>query len=358
MSFPVAWILILVLFYFIAVPFSPSARNALVSSCSIIAILLMMVTALDHLGVIKVVKAMFCGMGFFVFGSWIAFLLFPEVGILKEPIANGEFAHRMSGLAHANTLGQYSGLTFVLAVILGFSCKKRNIFIFAVGALALGALFGSFSRTSLMACGLSLLIGYRHIYIRKKLIPMYLLIGVIGLLGLLVLSTQMDLGEKLASKLQLLSKSDDTEELTTATGRLDIWAHAIRLIGERPVTGYGAATQASYFQEYSLYTHNLFLNITFSAGIFAGIAAILMILGRLRDMLYHRNPLSDSIVVFIVINGLFENVIFSTLSGLPTMLLVLALAWPLLADDPTVRLLRRSELKPNKPSRCIRLEGS
>ena len=358
MSFPVAWILILVLFYFIAVPFSPSARNALVSSCSIIAILFMMVTALDHLGVIKVVQAMFCGMGFFVFGSWIAYFVFPEIGVLKEAITNGEFAYRMSGLAHANTLGQYSGLTFVLAVILGFSYKKRNIFIFAVGILALGALFSSFSRTSLMACGLSLLVGYRHIYLKKKLIPTYLFIGVAGLLCLLVLSTQMDLGEKIASKLQLLSKSDDTEELTTATGRLDIWAHAIRLIQERPATGYGAATQASYFQEFSLYTHNLLLNITFSAGIFAGITGLLMLLGRLRAMIYYGHPLADTIIAFIVINGLFENVIFSTLAGLPTMLLVLALAWPLLADDPSVAFLSRSEIKPSEPSRYIRLEGS
>ncbi len=357
-SFPVAWVLILASFYLIAVPFSPSPRNALVSSCTIIAVLLMMVTALDHLGVMKVVEAIFWGMGLFVIGSWFAYLVFPTIGVFAEPISNGGFKYRMSGLAHPNTLGQYSALTVVLSVVLLFSYKKRNFFIIVVAILALGALVNSYSRSSLLACVLSLLVGYRHIYFRKQFLGTYLLIATVGLLGLMVLSTQIDLGDTIASKLTLLSKSDDTEELTTATGRSTIWAHAITLIQERPVTGYGASTQKYYFEDHSLYTHNMLLNITFSAGIFAGIAALVMILGRLRALFIYRHPLSDAIVVFIIINGLFENVIFSILAGLPTMLWILALAWPLLTSDPTVRQLSRSKLEPDSYSRYLRLESS
>ena len=357
-SFPVAWVLLLAMFYFIAIPFSASAQNSLVSSCSIIAVLLMMVTALDHLGVMKVVEAMFGGMALFVFGSWFTYLFFPSIGVLVEPVGNGEFAYRMSGLAHANTLGQYSGLTFVLAVILFFSYQKRNVFIAIIGILALAALINSFSRTSLMACALALFAAYRHTYLRKEFLAGFLLLSIVGLLSLLILSTQVDLGDKIVSKLELLSKSEGTEELTTATGRSEIWAFAITLIQERPVTGYGAATQKLYFEEFSYYTHNMLLNIAFSAGIFAGIAAILMILGRLRALMVDRHPLSDAIVVFILVNGLFENVIFSILAGLPTMLWILALAWPLLQDDPAVGQMSQSKVEPEKFSRCLRLEGS
>ena len=357
-SFPVAWVLLLAMFYFIAIPFSASAQNSLVSSCSIIAVLLMMVTALDHLGVMKVVEAMFGGMALFVFGSWFTYLFFPSIGVLVEPVGNGEFAYRMSGLAHANTLGQYSGLTFVLAVILFFSYQKRNVFIAIIGILALAALINSFSRTSLMACALALFAAYRHTYLRKEFLAGFILLSIVGLLSLLILSTQVDLGDKIVSKLELLSKSEGTEELTTATGRSEIWAFAITLIQERPVTGYGAATQKLYFEEFSYYTHNMLLNIAFSAGIFAGIAAILMILGRLRALMVDRHPLSDAIVVFILVNGLFENVIFSILAGLPTMLWILALAWPLLQDDPAVSQMSQSKVEPEKFSRCLRLEGS
>ena len=209
-----------------------------------------------------------------------------------------------------------------------------------------------------MACALALFAAYRHTYLRKEFLAGFLLLSIVGLLSLLILSTQVDLGDKIVSKLELLSKSEGTEELTTATGRSEIWAFAITLIQERPVTGYGAATQKLYFEEFSYYTHNMLLNIAFSAGIFAGIAAILMILGRLRALMVDRHPLSDAIVVFILVNGLFENVIFSILAGLPTMLWILALAWPLLQDDPAVGQMSQSKVEPEKFSRCLRLEGS
>ncbi len=358
LSFPVAWLLIIAGFYFLAVPFSVSPRNSLVSTCSIIAVILLTVTALDHLGVMKTVKAMFAGMALFIVGSWFFYFAFPEIGVLAEPIPGGEFVYRMSGLAHANTLGQYSALTVVLCVILFFSYKQRSMLIVVIGVLAFGALLGSWSRTSIMACGLALIVGYRHIYLRKEFLGMYMLAAALLLLSVLVMSTQVDLGEKIASKMELLSKSDDAEELTTATGRSVIWAHAIYLLQDQPVTGYGAATQKIHFEDHSLYTHNMILNIAFSAGIFAGIAAVLMILGRLRSLFFNRHPLADAIVVFIIINGLFENVIFSILAGLPTMLWVLALAWPLLLDDPAVRELDRSDRQPGDTrTRFLRLES-
>jgi len=355
-SFPVMWILIIMGFYVAAIPFSTSPRNSLVSTCSIIGVLLMTVTALDHLGVMKTVKAIFVGMAFFIIGSWLFYFAFPEIGVLQEAITGGKFVYRMSGLAHANTLGQYSGLTVVMSVILFFSYKQRSWFILGIGILALGALVNSYSRTSLMATMLALFIGYRHIYFRSEYFGRYLLAVTVLMLGLLVMSTQMDLGEKIASKMQLLSKSDDADELTTATGRSEIWAHAIFLLKDRPINGYGAATQKYHFEEHSLYTHNLFFNIAFSAGYLAGIAALFMIFGRLRALFNNRHPLSDAIVVFIFINGLFENVIFSILAGLPTMLWVMALAWPLLLDDPAVKELDRTKRsKFDEHSRYLRV---
>ena len=355
-SFPVMWILIIMGFYVAAIPFSTSPRNSLVSTCSIVGVLLMTVTALDHLGVMKTVKAIFYGMALFIVGSWVFYFAFPKIGVLEEAIAGGKFVYRMSGLAHANTLGQFSGLTVVLSVILFYSYKQRSLFIVFIGVLALGALVNSYSRTSLMATILALFVGYRHIYFRKEYFGRYLLAFTVLLLGLLVMSTQVDLGEKIASKMQLLSKSDDAEELTTATGRSVIWAHAIFLLQDRPMTGFGAATQKYHFEDHSLYTHNMFFNIAFSAGYIAGIAALFMIFGRLRALFINRHPLSDAIVVFIVVNGLFENVIFSILAGLPTMLWILALAWPLLLDDPAVKELDRSDRKHvEKYSRYLRL---
>jgi len=46
------------------------------------------------------------------------------------------------------------------------------------------------------------------------------------------------------------------------------------------------------------------------------------------------HPLADGILVFIIVNGFFENVVFSVLAGMPTMVWIMSLSWGLLKDDP------------------------
>ncbi|MEM7785963.1 MAG: hypothetical protein AAF623_21620, partial [Planctomycetota bacterium] len=71
--------------------------------------------------------------------------------------------------------------------------------------------------------------------------------------------------------------------------------------------------------DYSLYTHNMILNVMLSGGVIAGLMAIAMVIGRIKDLLFHPSQIADSIAVFIIINGLTENVMFSILCGMPTL---------------------------------------
>lgn len=358
-SFPMIWLMIIGLFYFIAIPFSISPQNSLVSTVSIAAVTLMTVMALDHLGLMKTMQAMFFGMAMFICFSWVFYIAFPSIGVLVEPVAGGQFLYRMSGIAHSNTLGQYGALTVIMSLILYFGYNQRHYAILGIGVLAFLALYFSFSRTSLMALMVSLPFAFRHLFIKKEYFNLYLLAAAVMLVAILIMGTTMDVGTVFWDKLEsTLSKSEGSDDLTTATGRADIWAYAIRLLQDQPVTGYGAATQRFHLVEFSSYTHNLFLNIAFSGGVFAAISALLMILGRLRSLFHNRHPFVDAIIVFIVVNGLFENVIFSILAGLPTMLWVIALSWPLLQDDPAVKELNRSDTDTeDHPSSLLRLDA-
>ena len=80
----------------------------------------------------------------------------------------------------------------------------------------------------------------------------------------------------------------------------------------------------------------MILNVAFSTGIIGGFACLMMVLGRIRAMFSISHPLADGILVFIIVNGLFENVIFAVLAGMPTMVWIMSLSWPLLEDDPLV----------------------
>ena len=333
-TFPVFWLVVVIVFYFVAAPFSITKVISFASAVSVVAVLLMTVTALVQIGIMPVLNAIFAGMALFNICSWIVYFVWPEVGVLAEPLPEGKFAYRMSGLAHANTLGQYTGLTVVLGTIMYVTYHKRSLLRAGLILIALGALVNSLSRTSLVATVVALAVAYRHVFLKRQYIQRYILAGFFGIFGFMLLSTQVDIGAKIKEKMTLVSKSGDADELTSATGRAEIWAYTIRLIRERPLIGYGAATSKYYLKDYSMYTHNMILNVAFSTGIIGGFAMLMMVLGRIRAMATLSYPLADGILTFIIINGLFENVIFSILCGMPTIVWIMSLAWPLLRDDP------------------------
>ena len=149
---------------------------------------------------------------------------------------------------------------------------------------------------------------------------------------LMIVATQVDLEEKIAEKMTIVSKSGDADELTTATGRADIWQYAMQLISKRPLVGYGAATSKYYLSDYSHYTHNLLLNIAFSTGVFGGLIGLVMILYQAASAVFRPHVIVSAVIVFILVNGLFENVIFSTIAGMPTLLWVMSMAWYQIRD--------------------------
>lgn len=336
-TFPMFWMVIITGAYLVAAPFSITPKISMVSTIALIAVGLMTVRAIVQIGILPVLNAIFVGMAFFNILSWVVYFAWPEVGVLKEPLPEGKFAYRMSGLAHSNTLGQYAGLTVVMGTVMYFTLQQKSWLRAGLIFVALGALVNSLSRTSLVATVFALMIGYRHVFFKKEYLTRYLIVACAMILGLMVLSTQMDIGAKLKDKMSIVSKSGDAEELTSATGRADIWAYTLHLLAKRPMTGYGAATSKYYLEQYSYYTHNLILNVAFSTGIVGGLAALLMVLGRIRDLFRISHPLADAIVAFIAVNGLFENVLFSILAGMPTMVWLIALAWPILREDPLVK---------------------
>lgn len=331
-SFPLAWIVIIFGFYCLAIPGSVTPLESMASTLSIACVVLLTVTALVQIGSVPVLRTLFHALSAFVILSWVAVFARPELGIFYEPIADGEFATRLGGLAHPNTLGQFSGLTIVLGLLLYSKFNQRSRWRIIIILLAGAALAGSLSRTSMLATMVAIVFLYRETIFHRKHAVYYLGLAIAGSMGLILMFGMTDMEQWIAGKLPFLSKSGDSEELFSATGRADIWSHAIHLIGEQPLTGYGAATSKYFLSDFSLYTHNLILHIAFSTGIIGGLAAVLMCLGRAVALFTQPHPIADALVAFVLINGLFENVIFAILAGLPTMIWTVALCLPLLGD--------------------------
>ena len=332
-SLPVAFVLVLCGMCALASVFAFEPINAMVSSVSILCIYLMALTVSVSSGRVFAMKTIFWATGLFVFASWVIYFVAPGIGVMQEAIDGGEFVSRMSGLSHPNTLGQCAGICCLLGFCLYRNHEHRGILVLCVMLLAAAALVNSYSRSSMLATGFGLLAIYRHQMLNRSNLGKWWFVIVVLIAGLMVLSTQVDIAQTLREKSAVLSKSGDAEELATATGRSAIWAKTIELIGKRPLLGYGLTSSKNLLDDYSLYTHNLWLNVGLSCGLGGLLIAVLMFAWRFRMLFTFYSPLADAVFVFIVVNGLFENVIFSNLCGLPTICLVLTLSWFDLSDQ-------------------------
>ena len=349
LSFPMMWMSLILVFFCLAVPTSLTVFTSLASTMSIACVLLMTATALVQLGVRSVLNTVFFATAAYVFLSWAAYLFVPSIGVYFEATTEGREFHRMGGLAHPNVLGQMSGVTLILGLLLQLDQKKFSLVRTIVMFFAAAALVGSLSRTSLLATTMAIAVIFRsHIFHRRYAMPA-IVCGVVGIALLIVATMVFDIEAKVGSKLGLLSKSGDTAELTSATGRTEIWAEVIWLVSERPLVGYGAATSKYLLKDYSLHTHNLVLNVALSTGVLGGIFAFWMCLERVFKLFVTRHPIADALVVFVVVNGLFENVIFSILCGLPTMIWIIALALP------TIDATKQEEQNPQATNKILRL---
>ena len=344
LTFPGAWITVICGFYCLSVLTSLDPTFSLGSVISLVCVVLATVTAVTQIGILPILNTIFYAICLFLIGSWIAYFKYPEIGVFAEPIAGGQFVERMSGLAHSNTLGQYSALAIVLGVVLwryyGFRSSFRAIMI----GLAFAALVLSVSRASMLAGMAGLCVAFSSKVFRKELLSYYFLFAALALFGIMLAFLLFDMEAFIEAKLASASKSGDSDELTTATGRAEIWAKSIELILERPLTGWGAATSKYLLADYSLYTHNLVLNVALSTGLLGGVAALGMMLTRLASTLRRHHPVADALFVFLFVNGLVENVAFSLLAGMPTIMLVITLMWWSWESDPALDIESSKEL--------------
>ena len=128
LSFPLMWMSVLLFFFVLSVPTSPTAFESLAATISIACVLTMTATALVQLGVKNVLNTLFYAASAYVLISWLAYWFVPSVGVFMEATTEGQFIPRMGGLAHPNTLGQTSGMTLILGLLLYRDSKSSFLF--------------------------------------------------------------------------------------------------------------------------------------------------------------------------------------------------------------------------------------
>jgi len=270
------------------------------------------------------------------------FYFVPESGVFLEPIEGGQFLGRLGGAAHPNSVARSSIMAILLTVYLSrtkeFSVPVTLTLIFVLGwAFVLAK-----SRTAFIAGGLGLLLLYSDRLRSRRAIGTFVMLTVLGLasvFALFAVGKEQRLVEKVVG---LVAKSGSLQELTTATGRTDIWAEASKFVAQRPLTGWGLNSGPALLPNHSQATHNAVMNASLSGGIFAGLAMLCLQLWLIWTAFQSPHLLVRGVAIFLFFSCLTEDTVMETFPGPCTMMWYMCLIYPVLSYSPINSFSRRS----------------
>lgn len=291
-------------------------------------------TALSLLGLRRLTIIILFALATNLVINWILYLVFPESGIYREELWGNVVAQRMGGLGHPNSVAR----TGVISIILALSMLRsrelaprlpmgRTVLI-ALIAMGCMTMLATFSRTAIVAGAFAIgLLLLDRIFTKLGIFSTVSAVAV--LIGLVVALELFSGGGFFSdSFLSMTTKTGDVEELTSATGRTDIWAEAIRLILVKPFTGYGLNSAPFLLQDFSLHPHNAVLHGLMSGGVLAGLLVFLLLVWNLFFGIVSPEPLVRAISIYVLVSGIFEDTVLDTFASPSTLLWLVALIHP------------------------------
>lgn len=231
------------------------------------------------------------------------------------PMDNGRVL-RLSGIfGSPNNLGRAAALCLLLAALLRPLLGRREGTVWLLAALGLGGacLLLSDSRGSLIAlgAGLAVLVLARRLSLARVLPWLALLWVLLAAVTALLLAGPSTLGDALVA---LVSRSGRLSELTTLTGRTEIWAAVMELSAQAPLLGHGFASSREVlpagfrgaFGWTTTSAHNLWLQAGLTTGLI-GLGLVLLAQGAWLKQVWRRPlPARDAVMVLLLVVGLIE----------------------------------------------------
>ena len=313
--------------YFVTLATSVSKSYSIAAWASLLGVGIFIPGALRILGGYRFLAAVAAGLAVYLVGSWVAYLAFPEIGVFAEQISKTEVYERMGGLGHPNELGFYSAYTVLVFTGLGIS-KRVGWPVAGIGiVLGFVTLAACFSRTAMAVCCIGLLFTLQD-YVRLKSNVVGMLLATLVLLfGAFIAVGSGKLDWMIERTLTGVSKSGSTDELTTATGRTEIWAYGIKQISTRPTRGFGYCTARFVMIDHSYHCHNIVLNALMFGGIISGMVVLGMIGYLLYTVFLDRLPIIDGLAVMMLAGGMVEGLLGAASPSASSVIWIMLLFW-------------------------------
>ncbi len=307
--------------------YAPSTAYSLGSVFSVIATFSLLFCATSVLSVRAITMSIISALTAVSIISIAMYFTYPEFARMSEWI-NGSYGpgSRLSGITGtANTMGFLAAFCLILCAHAAHNIPRKYWIILAVFiAVNAVALIMSNSRTSIAGLGLALAVVY---FVTTS--PTRWAFAFLGAACVLMGTLFID-SEALYSS---LSRSGDAAEITTGTGRVFIWKTALKLTGDKILSGWGYASSVRILPALSSeigfmppHTHNLFLQVAFATGIGGLFLIILSFLTKTYYALRRGDRFQLAGIIFIIITGLTEASSFQGVATASTLALAVILA--------------------------------
>ena len=282
--FPAAWSSLIIAWSLLTIPFSASPLYCATAIVLLVCVTLFVPALLHVIGPQRTLEHTLGALLFFVALSWLLYYFVPSLGRSDFEMPDGEVLHRFGN--DAQQLGLQIAWAVGLLLIFTLSGQRRWCVTLPI-LLVLGiTLARTQSRTGMITtAAVAAVIIWRWLAPQQKL-----LVGaVVVALGAIACIDLMG-GQRLSldGLAQSISRSGESEEIESLTGRTEVWETAWEKTVAAPWLGYGYGCSRFLMNEETSaqfrpnHAHNLLLNTALCIG-FPGAALLLM---NLFDMFW------------------------------------------------------------------------
>jgi O-antigen ligase len=337
---PLLWIAFLVCLI-ASSTYSADPIQSLVATSSALGGFLFLWSFCDVYGRQALIRVMTAACLIMSIGSVVIYFTAPSLGRLSDWNAAGQYeiTSRLQGLfGNPNGAGGSAAPSFLLALLLP---RRRG------AGIGHGAMLCAFAIVTVLSDNRMALIAWAGclaiIYICRGNFGVRAI--VVLLVGAVTTLAAYALGDVLLSG---IARSGRSDEVLSLTGRTEIWRVSLGLWSEHPILGLGyGSSPFALSASVDLFgavgnTHNTYLEILFSSGVIGLGLLIASLAITLRRAAARRRYSEFGIVVFFLIYGLTEAVIFSV-AGLTMLLFFSSLILTFAPDRPICRTLGYGE---------------
>ncbi|HVX16187.1 MAG TPA: O-antigen ligase family protein [Pirellulales bacterium] len=322
--FPTAWLVLFAGWALFTIPFAIVPTYAAAACGALISTTLFTAALVARVRGEAIVKAILASILLLVVGCWIAQFVRPELGQPDHMTPGHEpVGWRLGGLMHPNGLGAHCALAIAMLLVGRQTWNWSWTSVLALTAVLGITLLATGSRTSsLMVVATGALLA-----VRRNAGYLALAAGLMA--GVLFLGEAF--GSDWTRFLTLFTRENGLQEISTFTGRTDLWSTAVDFIGRSPVWGHGYGCSRYIFLEAAdfpaTHPHNLFLDTAIETGIVGALIEGAMFVALARRMVIRPCALPDMVLVMVAVMGLVEVPVFNPLPEAFTLTWMLTLGW-------------------------------